>query len=87
MVTQHYDCTKCHGNGHLKMLMVNFTICVFYLNKRQGNKAADITIVHKDNGSLVVMCQVREITDLLCERRHQESEKRSHRLGEKPLQK
>jgi len=65
MVTQHYDCTKCHGNGHLKMLMVNFTICVFYLNKRQGNKAADITIVHKDNGSLVVMCQVREITEVL----------------------
>ena len=48
-----------------KMLMVNFTICVFYLNKRQGNKAANITIVQKDNGSLVVMGKVREIMEIL----------------------
>ena len=45
--------------------MVNFTICVFYLNKRQGNKAANITIVQKDNGSLVVMGKVREIMEIL----------------------
>lgn len=38
MVAGRYECPSCHGTAHLRMVMIDSVIYIFYHNKKNWEK-------------------------------------------------